>query len=293
MELLKIGGNCGLPIGSYRYVGMGANRFYDFLLVHRYLGITNMISLERDSMMYKRATYNVPFGFIDVQEKSSADFLARDASDVATIYWLDYDSGIGIDVLSDITSLSTRIEPGHFCFVTVCGEPPAVIADKSDEERLAWLQDNLRGTAGDVTREDVERASFFQAVHKIAMASFRSAFAPRTEGVFVPALQARYSDSVPMVTVGGAFLTRCEAVAYREQVKAAMPFLNTTDTKIYKIASLNLTDRERALFDRAVTSKTTRSRERSVLGRLGFKASEINAYGELMRYVPRYVEAIV
>ena len=36
----------GFPISEYRYVGMGGNRFYDFMLVHKFLGIEQMTSLE-------------------------------------------------------------------------------------------------------------------------------------------------------------------------------------------------------------------------------------------------------
>ena len=58
LDVLKIAGDCGLPISDYRYVGMGANRFYDFLLIHRYIGIRNMVSLEHDPIMYKRSIFN-------------------------------------------------------------------------------------------------------------------------------------------------------------------------------------------------------------------------------------------
>src|SRR4051794_25050618 len=67
VDLLKTGGDIGLPIGDYRYVGMGANRFYDFLMLHKHLGICSMVSLEHDPKMFKRAAFNVPYNFIDVR----------------------------------------------------------------------------------------------------------------------------------------------------------------------------------------------------------------------------------
>ncbi len=39
LDLLRLTSDSGLNITGYRYVGMGANRFYDFLLMHKYLGL--------------------------------------------------------------------------------------------------------------------------------------------------------------------------------------------------------------------------------------------------------------
>lgn len=293
IDLLKIAGDCGLPITSYRYVGMGANRFYDFLLFHKYLGLKDMVSLEHDPVMFKRAVFNVPFGFIDVQPLSSADFIATDAGTLPTIYWLDYDGGIGEHILNDVVSLSMKLKVGDFCFVTVYGGPPKAIDRESDEGRLVWLQDQLGAVAGDVTLSDVERSNFPIALHKILIATFKNAFAPRRDGAFVPLLQVEYSDSQPMITIGGAFLVAGQAVAYRERMASSMPFLSTGTPQLYEIKSLNLTERERGMFDRAVTAKKARSKERSQLRRMGFKEPELRAYEELVRYLPRYVETMV
>lgn len=293
IELLKLGGDSGLPVSDYRYIGMGANRFYDFLLVHRYLGIKRMISLEHDPEMFKRASFNVPYGFIEVQNTTVKDFLAVDTANCPDIFWFDYDGGIGPHIVADVASMSTRAKVGDFCFVTVFGGPPRSMDRLSDEDRLTNLREELRDFAGQVRVEDVERSSFPRAVHKVLVSAFQNAFSTRLEGRFVPLLQVKYSDSKPMVTVGGAFLAESQASAYAARVKSAMPFLDTAKRQMYEIASLNLTDRERSLFDRAVTCQSKRSSDRNALRRLGFKEAEISAYRDLVRYFPRYVETMV
>ncbi len=271
IDILKIGGDCGLPIDQYRYVGMGANRFYDFLLLHKYLGISTMISLEHDPEMFKRALFNVPFGFIHVQDKSAAAFVGEDSSELPSIYWLDYDGGIGPEVVADILSFSSKLKIGDFCFITVFGGPPRVLEQENDQRRLVWLQDNMGDLAGEIVLEDVQRSSFVKAIHKLLIAAFRNAFATKRDGIFVPLLQVEYSDSKPMVTVGGAFLADGQAVQYRSRVERTLPFLNTTKAVMYHIKSLHLTERERALFDRAVTLPNRKRAERNALKRLGFK----------------------
>ena len=292
VDMLKAASDSGLPIGRYRYVGMGANRFYDFLLMHRYLGIADMISLEHDEGFFERAKYNAPYKFIDVRNISSADFIAADDKKAPSIYWLDYDGGISKQIISDINDYADAAKIGDFIFMTVSGNPPRAIDRENDAGRLAWLQDQLGAVAGDVTVEDVERATFPDAVHKVLWTGFKTAFAARTDGAFYPLLQVSYADSMPMITFGGAFLTAGQAVGVTEKIEQDLPFLNLSTRSKYEIRSLHITDKERTLFDMAVTSKSARSSEKNKLKNLGFRESEIKSYKDLLRYIPRYVETI-
>ncbi|SEN96617.1 hypothetical protein SAMN05216404_10963 [Nitrosospira multiformis] len=272
---------------------MGANRFYDFLLIHKYLGIANMISLEHDPIMFKRAVFNCPYSFIDVQERTATAFIDEDTFNVPTILWLDYDGGISPRVIRDIASLSTKLQVGDLCFVTLFGGPPRVLDRENDQARFVWFQDQLGDVAGDVSLADVERSSFPAAVHKVLIAAFRNAFSVRRDGQFIPFLQVEYTDSSPMITVGGGLLTEEQALGFRRRIRKALPFLSAEGNDLYEIKSLHLTERERALFDRAATRPNKRSSERNQLKKLGFKEMEIATYKDLIRYLPRYVETIV
>lgn len=293
LDLLKIAGDCGLPITKYRYVGMGTNRFYDFLLIHKYLGVGNMVSLEHDPSMFKRAIFNCPYKSIDVQQKTAEQFITDDDLIEPSVLWLDYDGGISPRIVRDIASLSTKLKVGDFCFVTVFGGPPKALDRQNDESRLEWFREELRDVAGEVSLADVERSSFPEAVHKVLIAAFKNAFSFRREGKFCPFLQVEYADSLPMITVGGGFLAEGFSVDFMKRVADALPFLDTKDSELYQIRSLHLTERERALFDRATTAPDKRSSEHRQLKKLGFKDGEIAAYKDLIRYLPRYVETIV
>ncbi|PHS35009.1 MAG: hypothetical protein COA91_13810 [Robiginitomaculum sp.] len=54
----------------------------------------------------------------------------------------------------------------------------------------------------------------------------------------------------------------------------------------------NVTEKERALFDLVATNNRSKSKELTQLIKLGFKQKEIESYAKVIRYVPRYVEAI-
>src|SRR5713226_5987155 len=55
-----------IPIGESRYIGMGSLWFVDFVLFHRVLGITDMVSVERD--LVDRARFNQPYDCVVVRE---------------------------------------------------------------------------------------------------------------------------------------------------------------------------------------------------------------------------------
>ncbi|WP_352563701.1 O-methyltransferase [Mesorhizobium australicum] len=294
MDLLRLAGDGGLNISSYRYLGMGANRFYDFLLLHKYLGISNMVSLEHDPVMHRRAVFNCPYTFIAPLGTDTTTYLGADNSEDPTVVWFDYDSGLSLGVTQDIATLGTKLKLNDFCFVTVYGGPPRVIDNANDADRLVWLQDTFGPLAGSVDIADAQKAEFPSAVHKVLLAAVRNAFAQRRDGRFFPFLQIEYADSKPMVTVGGALMPEGQIIALRQRIRAAMPFLmSSTDPKFYEIKSLHLTERERALFDRATTSPSKRSAERNQIRRLGFRDAEVSAYKDLLRYFPRYVEAMI
>ena len=259
--------------------------------MHRFLGIKRMVSLERDAETHPRCKFNCPFDFIKVLNKTSADFLATDKIERKTIYWFDYDDGINPDITADIISLGTRVKLGGFAFVTVYAQPPGALETQSTQERLDYFQQEMGEFSVGLTLADMESEAFPETIHKLLMAAFNNAFAARTDGEFQPLLQVRYKDTSQMVTVGGFFCRSNEVSDIVGRLKDDLPFL--MDKPPYKIHSLNLTERERVLFDVAVTKRRTNSKQANSLRRLGFRKREFDAYRDLIRFWPRYYEAII
>lgn len=291
LDFLKCANEAGFPIGEYRYVGMGGTMFYDFHLVHRFSGIKSMVSLERDPETHPRCKFNCPFDFIRVLNLPVADFLAKDKFKKKTIYWFDYDDGIGPDITADIISLGSVLKVGGFAFITVFAKPPGALETQTTQERLDYFQQEMAEFAVGMTPNDMENDTFPDTIHRLLVAAFHAAFAARAEGKFYPLFQVRYKDSSPMITVGGVFCSDADASRIVTRMHGDMPFLAPPEP--YKIRSLNLTERERALFDIAVTKKTLNSRQAKSLRRLGFRKREFDSYRDLLRFWPRYHESII
>ena len=292
LDLVALGRACGLELSGYRYVGMGANRFYDYLLLHRYLGIHNMVSLEHDPNMVKRARFNAPYGFIEVREQSTTDFIQLDEFDSRSIYWFDYDGAIGKEVIDDIYSLGTAVSPGDFIFVTVSGEPPRVVRKSSTPQRMDWYKETFGDVANRIQPEDCETSTFRQSVHKLLCTTFRHAFAGAND-VFSMPLQIFYRDSTQMVTVGGCYLRAADDEEFRRRCQEELPFLDVEGDDPYSIPHLSLSERERQVFDLAATGRRKNSQAFNQLRSMGFDDRDVERYRELIRYIPRYVETIV
>lgn len=296
IDTFVIAMEAGLSISEYRYVGMGANRFYDFLMLHKYLGISNMVSIEHDRKMFQRAMFNRPFQFIHVLNKKVHDFLLDDDHAENTIYWLDYDGPIHANITNDISSLGSKARVGDFVFVTLAGMVPRrYFRLSSSANRLSDLKDVFGDLANGLEMVDVEDATFYDAVFKIISTSFTHAFSARGDGEFKPFFRVRYADTVEMVTFGGMFGTKDQYKPFLDILMARIPFLDVAQTEehMFRIRKFDLTEKERGLFDLAVTARRSNAKEIGQLVRLGFAQEDLRSYRELLRYHPRYVETLI
>lgn len=282
----------GFLVSEYRYIGMGGISFYDFRLIHKYLGIENMISLEHDEDILARAEFNCPFKFIDVKHSTVNEFVLADGFDGNSIYWLDYDGPISGDVVSDIFAISQKARLGDFVFVTVSGSTPKYLRKKNTVDRLAELRDRFPTLTVVLSAQDVDDAGFPRAIRMLLRSAFSDAFSVRHDGVFNPFFQVQYADGIEMVTYGGNFATQQCCDRFNSRLKSKIPFVGSTLVDSYRIERFNLTEKERLLFDRAATSTRANAKEIGRLHKLGFNKEELERYRELLRFNPRYVETL-
>ena len=171
LDTLQISADSGLSTSNYRYVGMGGNRFYDFLLMHKYLGTSNMVSLEHDGAMYERACFNQPYKFIEVKNINAQEFIDEDEFEGNSVYWFDYDGALSEEVTADALSMGTKLHSGDFFFVTIFAGVPNYLEKMNAAARLSWFKEKFGTLAGDVTREDVTNINYYRANYKVLKSS--------------------------------------------------------------------------------------------------------------------------
>lgn len=122
IEMLQILSN-RYPIKKYQYVGMGSLFYVDYQMVHKYLGIKSMISMEMEEEKIERYRFNKPYKFIKLIPGMSTDILPTLNWNENLFIWLDYDSKMSLSIINDIQIISNYIKPGGILIVTIDAEP--------------------------------------------------------------------------------------------------------------------------------------------------------------------------
>jgi hypothetical protein len=75
----------GFSIADYQYTGFGAIYFVDFILLHKLLGLNNLVSLEQETSLESRIWFNKPFSCIKIKMVSASAEIPNLSRDVKHI----------------------------------------------------------------------------------------------------------------------------------------------------------------------------------------------------------------
>lgn len=278
----------GFPIADYQYVGMGSIFFVDYVLFHRYLGLTKLISVEYDASIEKRVSFNAPFKLVDIEIASIGDVVAQLDRDLCHILWLDYDARIHADMLSDVVLACHRLSPGSILMVTVDAERP-----KHGEGPKDWMQYyrervggyfELGWDARDFTPSRLPETSF-----AILLNAVRRGLVARSNTHFLPLFKFVYADGHNMITLGGVIGTDTEKRKLQSAGLDELPFakLNPEDEP-YRIRVPTLTRKERLHLDSQMPCEDDWSPSAFEL-----KKEDVLSYREVYRYYPIYAELLL
>lgn len=288
-----------LDLHDYRYLGLGAILFVDFIMAHQALRITNMISIERQKNA-ERAEKNKPFSCIKVIRGDSTVVLTGMDIDLPaqkTIAWMDYDGPADENVVSDIDVLCTKLPLGSFVIVTANAVRDNYRVDSEEEEgKKLGLEDSVKKLFGALVPDDVPESydslnGFPPVLTKILIQRCRSITAEsRADASFFPLFNYIYKDgTAPMVTVGG--LIGGQAIV--DKVKAtglpAMEVYSAAEPYVLELPVL--TPRERiALCSMMPSSAVIEAKQvRKALG-FDLRPGIVEEYRKLYRFYPQYSE---
>ncbi|MGB3716603.1 MAG: O-methyltransferase, partial [Candidatus Promineifilaceae bacterium] len=107
------------PVENYRYIGFGVTAFTDFILIHKALAITDMISIEKRAHYEARFEFNRPFQCIQMEYGSSNDVLPELTWDKRVIVWLDYENHLTDSELRDVAYIVMNAASGSMLVVSL------------------------------------------------------------------------------------------------------------------------------------------------------------------------------
>lgn len=107
-----------INLKNYKYIGFGSIYYYDFILFHKLLNLNNLLSID-DKSTIKRFEFNRPYDFINFENKFSTDFLSSYDWKGNTLFWLDYDKNLNLDMLNDVKLIAKNCNRKDILICTV------------------------------------------------------------------------------------------------------------------------------------------------------------------------------
>jgi hypothetical protein len=296
-------------ISRYRYVGFGSIYFTDFQLFHRELGITNMLSIERDAEARECFQFNRPYKCIRLRFDESTAVLPTLRWGTRSILWLDYDDRLELGMIGDIATVCGRANSGSMLVVSVNAQPDGQPDDETrekykeetgksfdlDEYRLHIMKKRLTEklpagvTGADLRGQGVARV-FRDVIHNAIMEqlSIRNALLPDKDKMHYRQLfHFRYKDGAQMLTVGGLLFRSADENVVEACDFETLPFIRN-GTEHYNIKAPCLTARE----IRHLNSQLPRKSLKSVRVP-GVPAADIKEYADVYRFFPTFSEILL
>lgn len=206
------------PITDYQYTGFGSYLFDDFKLLHDTLNISEMFSLEKDSVEYERAKFNLPYNCIDIKNIGSTEYLSElfleDNSH--NIFWLDFvnPSELGMQI-ADYSTLLNILNPGDIIRITLNANPASLGKSSSPDELQKVRLEALKNRVPDIyfpisiTPENMTTTAYPLVLLKILKNITMQCLTddpPYSPNFMLPLFSSIYADGQQMLTFTGIIL---------------------------------------------------------------------------------------
>ncbi len=283
-------------VRNYKYVGFGSTYFSDFIAFHRALGISNMVSIERETGDSPRFHFNRPFACIKIQEGLSTDVLPTLDWTPRTVLWLDYDDPLNGTALADVGFFCARCALGGLLVVTLNARP---LVNQETLER-GTAENALEDLAQRITRDKVPAGlrptdligwKTAEVYHRIIRSQIREALDARN-GVVEPGAKVlyrqlfnfRYADGAKMLTTGGIFYDEGQQHTLANCDFDNLTFIREGDEACTVDVPV-LTLKERRHLDTQLPGDG-----KQALDCPGIPTQDLEKYREIYAYFPSFVE---
>ncbi len=276
-------------LSSYRYVGFGSLYFTDFILFHRVMGFTDMISIERDTSSKSRFEFNRPFKCVKLDFRNSYEVLAELTWIKKTIIWLDYDGQLNKDCLSDIAEFFSKASSGSVFIISINAE-----FDKSSADSFKNFEDAIgkENMPIGVTLKDFRGAGANLILRKIINNQIEKTLSARN-GVLLPQqklnfkqmLNFQYADGAKMLTLGGVIWKNSQATILQKNPWDDLSFVRTSDQP-YVIDAPCLTLKEIRYLEAHLPIGAEKTKREPLIPKM-----ITEKYAKVYRYYPMYAAA--
>ncbi|MBV9867335.1 MAG: hypothetical protein JO316_18415 [Abitibacteriaceae bacterium] len=286
MQMLSL---AGFHISEYQYTGFGSIYFVDFILFHKLLGIHRLLSVEISEKIEKRVNFNKPFDCVDILIKPIGDVIPTLSPDRKHFLWLDYDTIVNSDNLSDILLATTYLTPESLLLITVDVEPPGEEGDGPRQWR-AYFREEAEPYLGSATEvRHYAKDSLPRINIQIIEKAIKKGLTGRSDVEFLPLFNFLYADGHQMLTIGGMIGSKAERRRIEGSRLIETDYIRLDLSKepfIIKVP--NVTRKERLHLDSNMPCSDTWETEEFEI-----PPDDLAAYSQIYRFFPAYAELLL
>lgn len=290
---------------------MGSIFYYDFILLHKFLNIRKMVSLEMDTPK-ARFTFNIPYDHIVFMPRKTTEYLDRFRLPGKSVVWFDYDSVLfdmesaeeNSTIFSDLALICRKAQPLTYFLMSV---DVRFSSDPSNWE--AFLEQYRiyipeRYKAIDYLQSVGRFGKDFRRMNLAILCNYIEKLTQFQQVKFHKLFAFYYKDTAPMLTLGGVFADRGTATGIISRLRTRSKFIRTAKDQLVNIDIPVLTYREKLFLDSKIkkiavglsAGKGNLSAGTAVLPslalRIGTRRQLLN-YVDFCRYYPQYYEGVI
>ena len=293
--------NMIFEFAKYRYIGFGSMWFSDFIYAHKQLLISDLISIEKNESLVKRAEFNKPYACVKVEYGESTLILPKiPIREKHVLVWLDYCSTVDEDVLKDISTVCQNALTGSVIIVTINADKKTLSNLDSDGQEFEDLRNRLHYHAGDLIPQTLppkvgQASKYPKFLASILFNHMKREInsAGRENDSLFPMLNICYRDGAPMIVVGAVIADNSYIKRINDTVDSWNDFWSMSEDKQLDISVPPLTLKEKSSLDQLMPCIDVPSGDQ--VSELGFnlKPSEISNYHKFYQHYPVFGEIIV
>ena len=295
-----------IDFSSYRYIGFGSYEFDEFKQVYRVLGFEDMHSIEKDTDIFRRQTFNRPYSCIKLFNKTCSSYFDEDYDETKhSIIWADFtEANEKYSQCRDISNICSKIRDGDVLRVTFNANassiptgnvpPDSLPVEERKKYRFNWLKDNLLDYFPEGARkEDITNDKYPFFLLKVIKKAFYKDMNHDLSAC--PLCCYVYSDHMQMMTVT---VLMCRTDNKKEIVtelqnscKDWCSYINIDNwNSTIKIDLPPLT-----VHEQLEIGQYERNQEgiQEIENRLGIKEDDLRKYWLFSRYYPNYQPVLI
>lgn len=284
-----------------RYIGFGAMWFVDFVLAHRRLSITDMISIEKNEYLASRARFNKPYACVSIEVGESDIVLPHlRLEERRLLVWLDYDTSLDGPVLTDLATLCQRAPAGSVLIATINAHKNSLPDRDANDREFEDVQERISYFVGEfadgliaqkLPKEAMQASGYPGFLSSLLLLHMRRQLrtAGREGESIVPLFNISYRDNAPMVTIGAAIGNEQHVLETNRALASQGVVERAADVPL-RVEVPPLTFKEKIALDQLMPREQVPTEK--VIEDLGFrlKPSQIEAYHRFYRYYPMFGE---